>query len=136
MLNVPADVLTEWSGFVPGSHTKQNCQRGGVRYLISVIISAADGHPVEVYYDWHQNKLHSRQMHNMHLSVAAFKGLELPKNGLKFHVDRSAGPGGHVLLSIVPPAALELKVVGVYDARKKCIVVQPLAVVAKKARRK
>jgi len=136
VLNLPADVLTEWSGFVPGSHTKQNCQRGGVRYLIALRIHTADGRRVEVYYDWHQNKLHSRQMHNMHLSVAAFKGLELPKKGLKFHVDRSAGPGGQVLLSIVPPAALELEVMGVYDARKKCIVVQPLAVVAKKARRK
>jgi hypothetical protein len=104
-------------------------QRKEVPYLVKGKKATADGLGVEVYFDWLglvENKMVARYMHNEHLSNATFKGLNLPT----IHVNKLADGSGHVLLSIEPPAALQLEVLGVWDTGTNDIVVQPLAVVA------
>ncbi len=131
-IDVPESVVAEWDeGVVPGSRENVAC-------LIESTVSTAAGLRKKVYWDCPsglrgKKQLVARRMHNKHLSnndYATFKGLNLPKNGLKIRVNKLADGSGHVLLSIEPPAALQLEVLGVWDTRTNDIVVQPLAVVA------
>jgi hypothetical protein len=127
--------FTVWQSFRPASDVSKNCQRQDVPLLLEATIRTADGRDVVVYFDWHiaAKKIVARQMHNPDLSGNSYellKRLNLPAKGLKFRVNEPAGSSGHVHLSIAQLEALRMEVTGIWDTRKKAIVIQPLAVVA------
>jgi hypothetical protein len=131
--DVPREIFYKWKNFKPSCDVAQNCQRGEVHFLIMLTVVTAAGLRVTVKFDWHiaAKKLQARYMHNEEYQAdgyAILKDLNLPKNGLTFHVDEPAGPSGHVRLSIEQPAAFRLEATGIWDTCNKNIVIRPVDV--------